>query len=163
MTQTDAHSSVAPSLPVEIRTARVDELEALAELILSMAWESEEMRLNREKLLAGIGAVFAQPGLGTYWVATSGEQLLACTLITVEWSDWHNAAYWWIQSLYIQPAFRGKGMFEQLLTEVEAAAKHAGVRELRLYVEKDNARAIRVYHRNGFDDEHYRYMGKRLL
>ena len=145
-----------------IRPARLDEAEVLASLILAMAWESENVRLNPETLLAGIRAVFSNPALGTYWVAVLAQKKIACTLITVEWSDWHNAPYWWIQSLYIQPEYRGKGCFEQILHALEQAGRQANVRELRLYVEKANARAIRVYERTGFDGEHYHYMSKSL-
>jgi GNAT superfamily N-acetyltransferase len=145
-----------------IRPARVEETDTLAQLILAMAWESEGVRLNQDTLLAGIQSVFSNPTLGAYWVALHQERPMACTLITVEWSDWHNAPYWWIQSLYIQPEFRGKGCFEQLLAALETSAQDAGARELRLYVEKANARAIRVYERTGFDGEHYHCMSKSL-
>ncbi len=148
---------------LHIRPARPEETEGLATLILAMAWESEGMQLNPDTLLAGIRAVFNNPALGTYWVAELGQVPIACTLITLEWSDWHNASYWWIQSLYIQPEHRGKGVFEQILHTLEQAAASTGGRELRLYVEKANARAIRVYERNGFDGEHYHYMSKSLI
>lgn len=32
-------------------------------------------------------------------------------LVTFEWSDWRNAQYWWIQSLYVVPEHRRKGIF----------------------------------------------------
>ena len=146
----------------DIRIARPDEVEALSRLILAMALESEGRELNCETLRIGIQAVFENSGLGRYWVIERNQQLIGCTLITVEWSDWNNAPYWWIQSLYIQPEFRGQGLFEQLLAELEDAAHATGVKELRLYVEQNNQRAIRVYARNGFDGEHYRCMIKDL-
>lgn len=148
------HHNIRPALP--------DEADALSRLILAMALESEGRELNRETLRAGIAAVFYNPALGRYWVIEWAGQLIGCTLITVEWSDWNNAPYWWIQSLYIQPEFRGQGLFEQLLAALEEAAGKEGVKELRLYVEQHNQRAIRVYERNGFDGEHYRCMIKTL-
>jgi ribosomal protein S18 acetylase RimI-like enzyme len=145
-----------------IRKAKQNETEALAGLILAMALESEGRELNRATLMAGIQAVFNNPSLGTYWAVEDAGQLVACTLITVEWSDWNNAPYWWIQSLYIRPEYRGQGMFEQLLTTLESSAQAEGVRELRLYVEQNNQRAIRVYQRTGFESEHYHCMTKPL-
>lgn len=151
-----------PVLPMDIRIAQPNEAEALSELIVAMARESENRELNRETLLSGIQAVFINPALGRYWVMEQAGQLIACTLITVEWSDWNNAPYWWIQSLYIKPEFRGQGLFEELLSALESAANTSGVKELRLYVEQNNQRAIRVYERCGFESEHYRCMTKEL-
>jgi GNAT superfamily N-acetyltransferase len=151
-----------PVLQSTIRTARPDEADALAQLILAMALESEGRELDRDTLRAGIDAVFQHPALGRYWVMEHEGRLIGCTLMTVEWSDWNNAPYWWIQSLYVQPEYRGQGLFEQLLGALEAAARAEGVKELRLYVEQHNERAIRVYARNGFDGAHYRCMIKPL-
>ncbi len=33
-------------------------------------------------------------------------------LITYEWSDWRNANYWWIQSLFVVKQHRRKGCFK---------------------------------------------------
>lgn len=145
-----------------IRKAQASEAEALANLILAMAMESEGRALNRDTLMAGIQAVFQNPGLGTYWVAESAGVLIGCTLITTEWSDWNNAPYWWFQSVYICPEHRGQGIFERILSTVEDAAQAEGAKELRLYVEQNNQRAIRVYHRVGFESEHYHCMTKPL-
>lgn len=150
----------------EIRKAQATEADTLADLILAMAKESEGQDLDRSVLLGGIRSVFADPSLGTYWViektvAEAGRAVLvANTLITVEWSDWNNVPYWWIQSLYIQPEYRSRGLFEMLLNHLEEEARRERVKEIRLYVEKNNARAIRAYARNGFEGEHYLCMTK---
>lgn len=151
-----------PVLPMTIRNAQPTDADALAELIMAMALESEGRELHRETLFSGIQAVFINPALGRYWVVERDSQLMACTLITVEWSDWNNAPYWWIQSLYIKPEFRGQGLFEEMLSALESAARTSGVKELRLYVEQNNQRAIRVYERCGFESDHYRCMTKEL-
>ena len=144
-----------------IRPATRDDIPALEENILAMALESEGRALDKPTLDAGIRAVFDRPALGTYWVIADGEQrIVGGTLMTIEWSDWNNAEYWWFQSVFIAPEARGQGLFEQLLQTIESAAKAAGVAEIRLYVEQNNTRAIRVYERNGFDGEHYRCMIK---
>lgn len=151
-----------PQTEFRVRKALPEETEALASLILAMALESEGRVLDYDTLSAGIQAVFSNPALGTYWVIEQAQALIACTLTTVEWSDWNNAPYWWIQSLYIQPEHRGAGRFEQLLAHLEQEARHQQVPELRLYVEQNNERAIRVYQRNGFESGHYRCMIKSL-
>lgn len=147
---------------VQYRRAQPAESDALVSLILAMALESEGQVLDEATLRTGIEAVFQNPTLGVYWVIANGDTLIGCTLITTEWSDWNNAPYWWVQSLYIQPEWRGQGLFEKLLSTLEVAARSQNVRELRLYVEQNNQRAIRVYRRSGFESDHYRCMTKPL-
>lgn len=33
-------------------------------------------------------------------------------MVTKEWSDWNNCSYWWIQSVYVKPEYRGQGAFK---------------------------------------------------
>ena len=124
-----------------------------------MAVESENRQLNEAVLNAGIQRVFDEPALGTYWVVCDAtSNIVASCMITIEWSDWNNAPYWWYQSVYIAPSWRGKGVFGELQTHIKAAAQQAGVCELRLYVETENARAIRAYEKCGFTGGHYGVM-----
>jgi ribosomal protein S18 acetylase RimI-like enzyme len=146
--------------PVEIRRATPEETATLSEMIQAMAQESEGRQLDRTTLITGIRVVFANPGLGTYWLMSDAGKPIGCTLITVEWSDWHNAPYWWIQSLYIHPDYRGRGLFQTLMNHLELEAKQQGVCEIRLYVERNNARAIRAYDKAGFESARYLCMTK---
>jgi ribosomal protein S18 acetylase RimI-like enzyme len=67
-------------------------------------------------------------------------------MITYEWSDWRNAVFWWIQSVYIRPEFRRKGIYRRLYDFVKQRAKaQGGVCGFRLYVEKENAGAQKTY------------------
>ncbi|HEY9687542.1 MAG TPA: GNAT family N-acetyltransferase [Coleofasciculaceae cyanobacterium] len=131
-------------------------------MIQAMALESEGRQLDHATLIAGIRAVFEKPALGTYWLMLDAEKPIGCTLITVEWSDWHNSAYWWIQSLFIHPDYRGRDWFQRLMNHLELEAKQQGVCEIRLYVERNNARAIRAYDKAGFETERYLCMTKTL-
>ena len=145
-----------------IRPAQPSDTESIAMMVLAMALESEGLQLSPETVRAGVQAVFEQPSRGTYWVVEADGQLIANTMVTEELSDWHNAPYWWIQSVYVTPGRRGQGVFQALLQAVEAEARKVGAKELRLYVERENERAIRTYEKCGFEGEHYRTMTKRL-
>ena len=77
-------------------------------------------------------------------------------MVTREWSDWRNGWWWWIQSVYIRPEFRGQKIYAKLYDFVKARAADAGdVCGFRLYVENDNSRAQRVYERVGMEASHY--------
>lgn len=77
-------------------------------------------------------------------------RLVGQLMITFEWSDWRNAVFWWIQSVYVDPAYRRRGVYrrmhERIIEMVRADARVCGV---RLYVERDNQTAQTVYRRVG--------------
>jgi len=77
-------------------------------------------------------------------------------LITYEWSDWRNTDVWWLQSVYVIPEFRRKGVFRKMYSRVKAEAEKQNVAGLRLYVETNNAAAQKTYEAIGMKSEHYR-------
>ena len=77
-------------------------------------------------------------------------------MITMEWSDWRNATFWWIQSVYVPPGYRSQGVFKALYRHVEQIAQaQKNICGLRLYVEKENTPAQEVYRRLGMSDAGY--------
>ena len=77
-------------------------------------------------------------------------------MITKEWSDWRSQFFVWIQSVYIKPDFRKKGLYSKLYQQVrdmvEKSDQYAGI---RLYVEKNNTGAQQVYEKLGMNNDHY--------
>ncbi|MGI8560415.1 MAG: GNAT family N-acetyltransferase [Luteimonas sp.] len=142
---------------LRIRDAQVDDLAWLAEGALAMAWETERKRLDADTVRAGIAAGVADPAKARYFVAERGGARAGTLMLTAEWSDWRNGAWWWIQSVYVMPAHRRQGVYAALYRHVEALAREtADVVGLRLYVERDNAAALRTYAALGMRDAGYR-------
>lgn len=56
------------------------------------------------------------------------------------------------------PEHRGRGLLNKLIKTVREAAKQAQALDLRLYVNKNNERAIKAYLKSGFMDSAYRIM-----
>jgi GNAT superfamily N-acetyltransferase len=99
------------------------------------------------------------PALARYWVVESAAaHVVASVSITTEWSNFHGAPYWWVQSLFVAAEHRGRGLAGLLLDHVAQAAASAGALDLRLYAHEDNARAHRVYERCGFTRAPYALM-----
>lgn len=67
----------------------------------------------------------------------------------------------WIEDLYIQPRFRGKGFGSSFLRFVEEQYRHEAVR-LRLEAEPENERAMGVYGKAGFEILDYTQLVKEL-
>lgn len=122
-----------------------------------MAWETERLRLNRARVQRGVIALLKDKAKGFYFVAEIGDQVAGQLMITFEWSDWRNCNFWWIQSVYVAPEFRERGVFRSLYAHVYKLAKtRRDVCGLRLYVEKENVRAQKAYARLGMKESHYK-------
>ncbi len=140
---------------IVIRSAKPADAEAIAEFQVAMALETENLVLDRDICSAGVRAVFDDPSRGSYFVAERDGRVIASTLVTYEWSDWRNGTVWWIHSVYVVPGERGSGVFTQLYRHLQSLACESGVRGIRLYVDKSNTAAQRVYQKLGMNGEHY--------
>lgn len=143
---------------IEIRQADASEAAVIAAFQLAMALETENLVLDAVTVHRGVQAVFEDEGKGFYLVAVNSERIVASLMITFEWSDWRNRTVWWIQSLYVIPEMRRKGIYRQMYAwlrqQVDANDSIGGI---RLYVDKSNHPAQRVYEELGMDGEHYRF------
>ena len=116
----------------------------------AMARETEALELDPVRLLAGVRAVFDDPAKGFYLVAEQDGEVIGQLMITYEWSDWRNAVFWWVQSVYVAPAARGRGVYRMLYGELlRRAQERGGVCGIRLYVEHNNEAAKRTYAKLG--------------
>jgi ribosomal protein S18 acetylase RimI-like enzyme len=142
---------------LEVRAARPDDLSFLVASNRAMALETERRELPEATVTAGVRAALGDAGRGRYWIADRAGEAVGCLLVTTEWSDWREGWFWWIQSVYVVPAARGRGVYARLHARVREEARAAGdVVGLRLYVEQDNHRAQATYRRLGMAPTRYR-------
>jgi len=148
---------------MEIRNALKDDIDALIRFNEAMALETEGKTLFTGTLRKGVEAVFDDTQKGFYVVAEDDGRAIAGLMVTFEWSDWRNGWFWWIQSVYVMPDFRGRRIYSQLYEFVKQEAASAGnVCGLRLYVEKENVHAQRVYQKLGMEETYYRMYEEKL-
>ncbi len=140
-----------------IRAAVAADRDWLADCAIAMALETEHKQLDPGTVRAGIAAGIADGAKARYFIACDADGAPAGTLmLTREWSDWRNGDWWWIQSVYVLPQQRRRGVFEALYRHVEALAHAASdVVGLRLYVERGNDAARRTYAALGMADAGY--------
>lgn len=141
-----------------IRPARPAEAPAIIDFQLAMAWQTEQLMLDRPTVAAGVQAVFADPAKGTYYVAAWQEEVIACLLTTPEWSEWRNGTVLWIQSVFVQEAHRRRGVFRRMYQYLQEKVRRTPeLMGLRLYVEKTNLPAQKVYRAIGMNGDHYHF------
>jgi GNAT superfamily N-acetyltransferase len=150
-------------MPLSIRRAAVTDASTIAEFNRRMAQETEHKTLDQRTLANGVAAVLADPAKGFYLMAELEGEPVGQLLITPEWSDWRDGWFWWVQSVYVREDARRRGVFRGLFEEVVRLAEEAGhVAGVRLYVEKDNARAQETYCNLGMAESGYRLYERML-
>ena len=135
-----------PGSDIQVRQATLMHLETIVDFNAAMAMETEKKELDIELLRPGVEAVLTRGDLGFYLVADHTGRPVGQLLITYEWSDWRNAFFWWIQSVYVTPEYRRMGVYRALhVYAAVEARRQSNVCGLRLYVDKDNRIAQGVY------------------
>jgi ribosomal protein S18 acetylase RimI-like enzyme len=142
----------------EVRPASAEDVSVIADFNIAMARETESLELDPAVVRPGVAAVLQESSRGWYFVAVLDRRVVGCLLITREWSDWRNGDLWWIQSVYVTPHARGRGVFRALYQRVHHEAQAADARGLRLYVERDNTTAQATYKKLGMRLTHYDLM-----
>jgi GNAT superfamily N-acetyltransferase len=143
-----------------VRPALPEDIDSIVAFSVAMALETEGRRLDQARLREGTQSLFASPDRGFFMVAelseVDGPRLVGQLMITYEWSDWRNAVFWWVQSVYVAPAWRRQGVYRLMHNTIVARAKaDPKVCGIRLYVEQDNRTAQTVYQRVGLAPSAY--------
>lgn len=140
---------------INISVGTAADIDLIAQFQVDMALESEGTTLDHERVVKGVTAAMEDQYKGTYIVAKDGDKAVGSLMLTREWSDWTNRWYWWIQSVYVAPDYRGKGVYRAMYDKVKELAKENGITQIRLYVDKTNYRAQQVYQKLGMSETHY--------
>jgi GNAT superfamily N-acetyltransferase len=140
-----------------IRQALSQDAAELAEFNINMARETERIELIPEVISAGVKGMIDNPERGFYLVVELDNGIQASLMVTTEWSDWRNGVFWWIQSVYVRPAYRRQGLYRELYERVkELAEQEAAVCGFRLYVEHWNTVAQKSYASLGMTETVYK-------
>ncbi len=139
-----------------IRKAIPQDTPAIVEFQIKMALETENIELDKPTVEKGVHAVFSDLSKGNYYVAEKGGQVVGSLLTTFEWSDWRNGTVLWIQSVFVLAEFRKQGVYKKLYKHVKGLVENdPNLKGIRLYAEKANAVAHKVYEKMGMNADHY--------
>ncbi|KPK41435.1 MAG: hypothetical protein AMK72_15215 [Planctomycetes bacterium SM23_25] len=141
---------------IHVRAGSQGDIDTIVAFQLRLARETEDLRLDRAAVAQGVRAVVEDAAKGRYWLAEEDGRVLGCLLTVPEWSDWRNGTVLWIHSLYVRPESRRRGVFRSLYRHLRRMVEEDdSLKGLRLYVNRRNAAAKKVYEAMGMDGQHY--------
>ena len=122
-----------------------------------MALETENKNLDYDLVHLGVLNLFKNNHFGFYLIAEQDDEVVASLMITYEWSDWRNGLFWWIQSVYVLPSHRQKGIYKKMYERAWAMSKQSEVPVcgFRLYAENNNIAAHKAYTSCGMEKCNY--------
>jgi ribosomal protein S18 acetylase RimI-like enzyme len=143
-------------MEIKIRPGLLFDIDIIADFQVKMAFETENMKLDPATVNLGVAAVMDDPSKGKYWLAEVNGQVVGCLLTVPEWSDWRNGTVLWIHSVYVRPDHRKNGVYKALYLHLKTMVQESkDLRGLRLYVDKTNEQAQKVYEALGMSGDHY--------
>jgi GNAT superfamily N-acetyltransferase len=133
-----------------LRLATEQDLDAVCAL-LSAQMSEHDVGIEQASLEFAVRGVFADSRRGAIVIALSGqEEVIGVACLCFIWTLEHGGASAWLDELYVRPEHRDRGVGSQLLAHAIEVARAAGCRALDLEVERDHARVVSLYARNGF-------------
>ena len=142
---------------MEVRKARREEIELIANFQVLMAKETENLTLQKKTVCKGVKALFEHPERGEYIVALRDGEVVGCLLLLPEWSDWRCGTVLWIHSVYVVKKARRQGVYTLLYEHVKnRVAQDPELKGIRLYVDESNKKAQSTYEALGMNGNHYR-------
>ena len=142
-----------------VRPATINDQETIVEFNQCLAHESEGKALDSATLRIGVQRILNDESKGRYFVAVCRNEIVGQIMFTREWSDWRNGDLLWLQSVYVRPQYRRRGVFRRLLQTIRNLADtRDDIVGIRLYVEKNNATARATYQQFGFREPGYLVM-----
>lgn len=157
MSSPDRQSPSKTPTTLHVRDGMLRDVEQLVEFNMQLAWETESRKLDRGVLADGIGAALIHPERARYFVVEASGVAVGQAMVSYEWSDWRNAMFWWLQSVFVDPAWRRRGALRALFDHIRAEALRSGeaVCGLRLYVAQQNELAMEIYRALGLTPSSY--------
>lgn len=146
-----------------VRHAVAADADVIARLNCALARETENRQLDVSVVLRGVRRGLTLPGDVQYLIAERAGDVVGQLMLTREWSDWRDGWIVWLQSVYVAPESRRRGVFRRLFEHaLDHCRRQSDVVAIRLYVENHNKTAQATYFQLGFEDSSYQVLERRL-
>lgn len=114
--------------------------------------------ITEEKL---VDAMFGENAFVEGLVAATGESIVAYAIFYPNFASFRGQKGFFLEDLYIDAAYRGKGIGDAMLHEIARIARSRGFGRIDFQVLRWNTPAIKFYEKSGAvsddDERHYKF------
>jgi GNAT superfamily N-acetyltransferase len=139
---------------VEIRLARVDEIEEMLPLIRAYC-EFYETEPDDEGLRRMFETLIGEPSQGAVFIARADGRAVGFATLDWKWSSLKAARIGYLEDLFVDPEARGKGIADALIEICAERCRELGMPAMEWLTAPDNRRAQQVYNRTGAESGTY--------
>lgn len=144
-------------MSLEIRTARSEDLDGMAQLINRIIAIGGSTAYRTPFDADKIRSEFMPPVFGLCChAAVEGAGILGFQSLVRSDPDWPGElklpADWGVIATYVDPSAHGRGVGTQLFRQTAAAARQAGIQHIDATIRKENSGGLAYYSRMGFED-----------
>jgi ribosomal protein S18 acetylase RimI-like enzyme len=111
---------------------------------------------------AALAELLARPELGRAYRVVSGDETAGYAVLCFGWSIEWGGRDAFVDELYLEPAWRGRGLGRAALRALAEEARAAGVRALHLEVEAGNETGQALYRSEGFEGKDRAMLSRRI-
>ena len=133
---------------IEIRDARIDEVEELLPLMRAYC-DFYEVSPPDSGLLEMARTLVAEPEQGSLFIARGREGAVGFAAVGWKWASTRGARIGVMEDLFVVPEARGKGVADALIEVCAGRCRERGMPVLEWVTAPDNRRAQAVYERTG--------------
>jgi ribosomal protein S18 acetylase RimI-like enzyme len=134
-----------------LRPAKSDDVPLLLHYMRGY-YEHDHIVLDEQAARAALERPMQDGGIGRVWLIEEAGRAVGYVVALFGWSLEFHGRDAFLDELFIDPEFRGRGTGTRALQLVEAELRALGVRAMHLEVERSNTGAQRFYAAQGFDD-----------
>lgn len=135
---------------IEIVAAQEQDVDGMADLLLSLFDQEADFAPDRAKQLAGLRLIMAEPKTGQLFAARANGKVVGMVSLLFTVSTALGKPVCWLEDMVVSKDARGQGLGSTLLNHAIAFAKDKGYGRITLLTDLANKDAQRFYARHGF-------------
>ena len=131
-------------------------------MMRKLALQEPALPFDERAVAAAWTQFFSKPEFGRAWLVYAGGELAGYIILTLGYSFEYRGQDAFIDELYIEEKYRGRGLGRRTMEFVEQRARELEVNAVHLEVDRENEPGLALYRRCGYAD-HERYLMTKWL
>jgi GNAT superfamily N-acetyltransferase len=153
---------VSEAVEITFREATATDVPDLLRMMKRLALQEPALPFDERVVTQTWRQFFSSAEFGRAWLFSAGGELAGYVILTLGYSFEYRGREAFVDELYVEEKFRGKGLGRRAMEFVEDRAREFGVNAIHLEVDRGNDAALGLYRRTGYVD-HDRYLMTKWL